>query len=623
MATDLRTRIVEANKAYRLGRPVMSDREFDDLCEAYEKTVAPEEYAEFRNSLHEETGKVRHPFIMGSLDKLKAEEPEAVNKFLLDEGAAGGQFSVSAKIDGISCRVRYGRDGKLESATTRGDGTCGIDITGKVKYIAPSNISTAFTFAGPVDVRGELVVTFKQFEDYFAPRGFKNPRNTCAGIMNSKETDPEALRHVDFVPYEIMGGERTKRDQFAALTAMGFTPAWNTFVSFTPDEILDGRAVEKLRLTAIGYFDYPTDGLVVSLDSYTQELDEYRPKHQKAFKINALGGWTTVLDVEWGAPSKDGRMTPVAVLEAVDVGGSTITRVTLNNLEWMEGNHVKIGSRVYVCKSGDVIPKIVEVDNKDRKTVDIEPPAICPVCGAALTTRDDVDLCCPNDFCPSRNYEKVLTFIENLGIQHVSRQTLENWNITSFAKLIGFSADARYKMQVRFERDLGDKMFGAGEDTLFKALPFTGLAEKTLTKIVDFYGYRELEAGAWKGPFSSYPEGVAERTMEAFTKDAGVNFDITHTIVNDSRWHGKMFTSEPAAPVETKGSVCFTGALNTMSRGEAQAAAKAAGYEVKSGVSKGLTYLVTNDPFSGSSKNEKAKKLGTKVITEKEFLELL
>ena len=618
----LKETIIEANRAYRLGRPIMSDQEFDDLCEDYEGQVSPEEYAALRNSLHEDSGKVKHPFMMGSLDKLKAEEPERVADFLLAEygSAKTKTFSVSAKVDGISCRVHYNGFGEFESATTRGDGSFGIDCTEKVRHCVPAEICCDEN----VDIRGELVVTFKNFEEWFKPRGFKNPRNTCAGIVNQKECSPADMEHITFVPYEIMGGNFTKEEQFAALKRLGFTPAWNKALVITRDHIRLGEVVPTLKVLAETGFDYPTDGLVISAADYKQELDQYRPKHQKAFKLNTQEGWTVVTGVEWGKPSKDGRMTPVAELEGVEIAGSTITRVTLNNIEWMRSNDIRVGSRVLICKSGDVIPKIVAVDNEVPKTFNIRLPEICPVCGEKLTTRDDVDLCCPNEDCPSRKYEKVLTFITNLGIQHVSRQTLENWKLDSIARLIEFTPNPAYKMEVRFAKDLQDKMFGADETTIFKALSFTGLAEKTLAKIIEHYGYRELEAGGWKGPFTTFPEGVGAKTMEAFTACALENFTLTHSIINDSRRHGKMFSKDtPATPAAIKGSVCFTGALRTMSRGEASAKAAAAGYEVKSGVSKGLTYLVTNDPFSGSSKNEKAKKLGTKVITEDEFLALL
>lgn len=611
----LKDKIIAANKTYRLGRPIITDAAFDALCEEYEKTVSPEEYKAFRDSLHEDTGKVRHPYMMGSLDKLKAEEPAVVNAFLSAEASKRGMFSISAKVDGISCRVHYNEMGEFENAATRGDGSFGIDCTDKVANIIPKEIFCDEV----VDIRGELVVTFEDFEKYFKPRGFKNPRNTCAGIMNQKDWKEEDIKHITFVPYEIMGGALAKSEQFEALLQLGFTPAWNTNVKFTAEEINSGKAVAELMRLAGLPFAYPTDGLVISVADYKQELDVYRPKHQMAFKLNQESGWTEVIGVDWGKPSKDGRMTPVAMLAGVEIAGSRITRVTLNNLDWMRFNDIRIGSRVLICKSGDVIPKIIAVDN-EWITRMIEIPTVCPVCGAKLVTRDDVDLCCSNEDCPSRKYEKILTFITNLGIQHVSRATLESWYLDSVEKLLTFHANPSSKLETRFERDLRDKLFCASEDTIFKALPFTGLAEKTLTKIIDFYGYRELESGL--KTFESFPEGVAEKTMESFVKDAERNFKITQKIIASPRWNGKMYEKSEPKAVPIKGSVCFTGALRTMSHSEAQAAAKAFGYEVKSGVSKGLTYLVTNSTDE-TSKFKKAKLLGIKIITEDDFVKML
>ena len=128
---ELKKQILAANKAYRDGHPIMSDQAFDDLCEELEKSISKEEYASFRDSLHEGKGKVKHPFIMGSLDKLKREEPEEVIKFV---NSLGKSLNVSAKVDGISCRASY-RNGKLVAATTRGDGTFGENITDKAMFV--------------------------------------------------------------------------------------------------------------------------------------------------------------------------------------------------------------------------------------------------------------------------------------------------------------------------------------------------------------------------------------------------------------------------------------------------------------------------------------------------------
>ena len=321
---ELRAKITEANKAYRVGRPVMSDQEFDDLCDAYKAMVTPLKWEHFRDSLHEETGKVKHPFIMGSLDKLKAEEPQEVLKWIAKY--VTGTIHIPAKIDGISCRLHYGADGKLESATTRGDGYAGVDCTDKVKWV--QRVPKLLPAGAGFDIRGELVITKKDFDQIKAQ--FANSRNACAGIVNQKTPDPTLLGHISFIAYEIMGGYLAKGEQFRELIRMGFTTPWYTEVGNAPKTI----TVDALEKFAAQDFDYPTDGLVLSSVDYKAE-NKYRPDAQVAFKINALRAESTLLAVDWGTPSKDGRLSPTGEIKPVTIGGSTISRVTLNNLDWI------------------------------------------------------------------------------------------------------------------------------------------------------------------------------------------------------------------------------------------------------------------------------------------------
>ena len=611
----IREQIIEANKAYRLGRPVMTDQAFDDLCEAYEKTVSPEEYAAFRDSLHEETGKVSHPFIMGSLDKMKAEEPDKLLAWIAARVLpVTPALSISAKIDGISCRLHYEK-GRMASATTRGDGHSGTDITDKVKLVGHGVPATVPSRKGPLDIRGELVIKDADFAHIAGQ--FANPRNACAGIMNQKTAEPDLLRHISFVSYEIMGGERTKRDQFSSLASLGFDVAWNTEIDLDP---VPADIVGQLTELAGRDFGYPTDGLVLSSPLYKAE-NRYRPQAQVAFKLNQLVAQSRIAGIEWGEPSKDGRMCPVAVIEPVEIGGSTITRVTLHNADWIRQMGLGIGSVVEIVKSGDVIPKLTRV-LAGCKAAPVKVPGKCPSCGTPLV-RDGCDIRCPNGDCPSRGYERVLAFITNIGIKRVSRKTLEAWGVGSFDKLLSFRANPDYKMEVYFEKEISRCVMGASAIDLFKALPFRDLADITLTKIIGHYGYRNLREGRIDA--DDFPEGVGQKTMDAFRACAAANFAIVEKIMRDPRYHGAASEDREgeARPVGQKGSVCFTGALDTMSRAEASKRAAAAGYEVKSSVAKGLTYLVTNDPESGSSKNKKARQLGTKIITEQEFLAIL
>lgn len=663
---DLKNRILTANQAYRAGRPIMTDQDFDDLCEAYEKLVPAAEYAAFRDSLHEETGKVKHPFVMGSLDKIKAEEPAEVEKWLDAMCAAAGKnaIHVSAKIDGISCRLHYDENGVFVSATTRGDGYAGVDCTDKVRKAIPPRTmvvkgipfgigaaSVKIPTTG-LDIRGELVIKDADFKSI--SNRFANPRNACAGIINQKDADESLLGKISFIAYEIMGGTLTKFDQFVALKALGFEVPWHTDMGRV------ANITPMLTNLAKRDFGYPTDGLVLSSPDYRAE-NKYRPDMQKAFKINALRAESVLVGIDWGTPSKDGRLVPVAEIQPISVGGSTISRVTLNNLDWIKKMDLRLGSKVTVVRSGDVIPKIVDVQNVGGER-DIVLPKVCPVCGAP-TTVDGPHLRCTNAACKARKAEEVLAFIIKLGIQRIKANTLAGWNVGTFNDLVNFNAAGKGKMGAHFESELQRKLWTADEETIFKALPFTDLAETTLDKIIKHYGWANVKQEG-NDTLNGYlhiahlnifnaPAGVGTKTMNSFLGQLGDAMRDFNLITKSPRYANKTTTSAPvmATPVAAtatantttttggtttmattnnttvtpgeNGSICFTGALNSMTRSVAQEMARNAGFEVKTTVSAGLDYLVTNDPNSGSTKNRKAQRYGTRIITEEEFLMLV
>ena len=313
---NIASQIIEANKAYRLGRPIMDDLSFDELCEKYEKMVPKEKYDDFRNMLHEETGKISHPFVMGSLDKLKIEEPDSILKWI-KEYVHSGKISISAKIDGISCRIHYDENGEFYSATTRGDGYSGIDVTDKVKFVK----GIPKTFSKNTDVRGELVITNADFIPLSAT--LKNPRNACAGIIGQKFANKDLLKHVSFISYEIMGGKIAKGFQFNILENNNFLVSRNWFIE------VNNFDINEFKDWCLKDYGYPTDGLVMSDIDYFAEK-EYRPKAQRAIKLSTkLSAISRLTSIDWSHPSKDGRITPVGIIDPVNIGGVTVSRVTL------------------------------------------------------------------------------------------------------------------------------------------------------------------------------------------------------------------------------------------------------------------------------------------------------
>lgn len=361
---DIKQKVIEANKAYREGAPIMDDQSYDDLLESLKASMSEDEYEAFVSTLNEGSieknidGKVKHPFCLGSLDKLKAEEPEVVKKWLKENIKTS--LSVSAKVDGISSRAEY-RNGKLVSLTTRGDGYFGQDITSKAKYVKGLPKSIGFdgweNFTG--SIRGELVIMREDFEGI--KDKYCNPRNACAGICNRKDGDKKfnefEARLVSFVPYTILGDEYAKVDQFAYLENAGFDVAWNTLLN--KDDI-DDTIVDWLFKTAQDELPYETDGLVIC-DSEWRNEDKYRPDGCKAFKINQGVGVTTLIGIDWGTPSANGKFTPVGILDPIQLCGTTVKRVTLNNISYMEKMGIEIGKKLRIRKSGDIIPQVLEV----------------------------------------------------------------------------------------------------------------------------------------------------------------------------------------------------------------------------------------------------------------------
>ncbi len=606
--SKLKEKILAANAAYRSGTPIMSDQAFDDLCDEYQKLVSEDEWMEFRNSLHEDKGKVKHPFIMGSLDKLKFEEPALVKKFIKEHCK---RLNVSAKIDGISCRLHY-ENGCLVSASTRGDGEFGVDITDKIRFV--KCVPKTLFATGNADIRGELVIC-KQ--DFAKMTGFANARNAVAGIINRKDWKKEDVSNVTFVAYTILGKMFTKSLQFKQLDMWKFKTAWSITIE-EPEK--DTHIVDKLFDYAARGFEYDTDGLVICDADYVNE-DKYRPNACKAFKINQLTAETTIIDVSFDGPSKGGLFVPVAVLEPVQLGGATISRCTLHNMDIIESLGIKYGSKVQIVRSGDVIPKIVKVLSTPKNAVDITPPTECPICGTKLVL-DGVNWQCTNPNCSDKKLHQAVSFIKKLGVKSASEATFQKFGIEDVRDLLKFKANPKKKSEKKLEDELLSKVFTRSKQTLLAALNFDGLGETLINKIVDFYGYDNIKVGK---PYVGLPSGVGEATLQKFKDSILENLETVDMFINDSRYNYLESNGDMSTVTSSNKngmSVCFTGKLDTMSRSDASKKAEAAGFEVLGGVKKGLTYLVTNTPNSGSSKNRKAKELGTKVIDEKEFLKL-
>ncbi len=602
---ELKKKIIEANEEYRAGKSSISDLEYDQLVEEF-KDSWPEEYDQFRDSLNEgsiEYGiKVKHDFIMGSLDKIKNTDQKSLNDFIRNH--VKEKLNISAKVDGISSIAKY-VNGKLVEFASRGTGYEGVSYFDKSKYVKglPQRIDIKDTIC----IRGELVILKDEIVD-----SDTNYRNVCAGYMNSKYWKKEEISKVSFIPYTILGDKYTKNEQFELLEKLGLNVAWHKNIDPKQENLQ-----EALTNYAKIQHEYDCDGLVLIGENSYNEQGVYRPKNSKAYKINELKGITKIIDIDWGDVSKDGYLIPVFVLEPIELGGALISRATASNLDILEKLNAKYGSIVEITKSGDIIPHVDRIVENPEGCIDIVLPEECPCCKSKLV-REGLNLRCVNKSCKNQIIEQITQFIKKLGCKHASNATIEKFNILSFEDLVNFIPNKKYKSEMTLYKELQNNVFTKSRQELLAATNFVGLAEKMINKIVEYYGFDNIE----KNVFNGLPEGVGDITLSKFKENIKQNLDIVQLILNDKRY---SYVENRDKTVSTKkiGSVCFTGALSTMSRNEASAKAMQAGYEVKSGVSKGLTYLITNTPDSGSSKNKKAKELGTKVITEEEFIKLI
>lgn len=387
---ELIAKIEAANQAYRSGEEKISDQEYDALLEKLEK-LDPEIYAEMSGKLNEgasERGtKVSHRWVVGSLDKVKSSDPASLWKFVSQR--TSGKLSISAKVDGISSVAKY-VDGKLVQLLSRGDGYRGIDFGEKRFHIRKLPAEIDVETAGPeIYVRGEIVLPADADLKPSTTR-----RSVAAGLMNAKDWDPASVEQLVFVPYTVLGEKYSKAEQFELLEKLGFEPAWHREIEAgTSQTDLAAKLVE----IAGEDFGYECDGLVLVDPAAKNEVDAYRPKNMVAFKTNQMEAATRIVDVDWSSVSKDGFVTPVFVLEPVQLGGATVSRASAANLDVMEELGVAYGSLVRLVKANDVIPHVVEVlDNSD--TSKIEFPEECPSCGGKLV-RDGVNLRCVSPDC--------------------------------------------------------------------------------------------------------------------------------------------------------------------------------------------------------------------------------
>ncbi len=633
---ELEALIKKHQDLYYNAEPEIPDEDFDALWDELHR-LDPQNalFAEVPQDSADGFPKAEHIIPMGSQEK--AADPESFQKWA--DKMPFTDFLVQYKLDGASMELQY-ENGKLVRAVTRGDGKVGDDITANVKkmqgVVLELKGDSAPTGAAPFSggIRGEVLMTKEVLRRFYPDK--KNCRNAANGLMKRK--DGSGSEHLEIICYDAAAGTvgkpftqrapfTTETEKLEWLKAQGFLQVPVTRCSSIRD-VIDYRAhVMDIRTT----IPYDIDGLVVKNDLIdTADLSRARPEKQIAFKFSLEEAVTALRSVEW---SESGvTYTPIALIDPVQLAGTTVKRANLCNPNMIADMNLKIGSRVLVTKRGEIIPKIEALIENPESSVPIEQPSRCTSCGTPL--RDEgTRLYCPNPSCPKLIHHRIEKWITTLDIQDFGTvlikrlfdmqrirsvsdlYTLTVEELAAFERMGQRSAEKVYRA-LHAKREIPLSVFIAGFD-------IEGIGRTMVEKLVDagFDTLEKLLAASEEDFASVYQFGsVMAHTLAVSlraVKDEMLHLTGSGTIVI----HAPDATQEDL-PLAGK-SFCFTGELNSLKRKEAEAMVQAKGGTVKSSVTKGLTYLVTNTPGSGSSKNKKAQELGTALITEEAFLTLL
>lgn len=607
-SNQLKNTILSLNNAYRAGNPETSDEQYDRKLEQYRSLVNPSEYASLLRLLTEPGGDVVHSYLVGSLKKVKFGENQLI-AWVKKCGLAPSLLAMS-KIDGASFVATY-IDGALVKGSSRGDGYSGQDLTEKLLYILPTTLPRKVTF----DIRGELTLTG---EDHIK-LGFKNRRNGTCGLINRDNAKTEDIRLIKAFAYQIKSGYKADApvyEQLTELMSLGFaTPEFVPSIdtNLIPDAELEEH-LASLMADLKNREPYSIDGLVLCAMDYCIE-DAFLPDGMIAFKVNADAVQTTVSDIEWNI-SKNGLCKPVVLIKPVEIDGSTVSRVTGYNAQWLLDNGIGAGALVGVIKSGEIIPKIIEV----YRTAPVVLLGECPSCGTSLD-KIGVDLVCTNDFCGAAGVKEVESFLVKLDIDGVKATTLENWGIRSLDDLLGWSPDRNFKSQTNLYSELAIKVFNAPADRLFAAMLFDGFGRKSVSKLIEFYGCRMAATGAVRlaaqGSDVKMPEGFGMTSMAKAAPSWDRNLEMLGRICADPRYTEPVDGEKAAVGGKLEGKTfLFTGTIS-MPRKQAEALVTGNGGSIASGVSKTLSFLIAGE--AAGSKLDKARKLGVAILTEMEF----
>ena len=645
-----------SNAYYNEDAPTITDYEYDMLMQALKQLEAAHpEYADESSPTQKVGGSAKRkagvlvPHNVPMLSLQDVFERSGIDHFAAQmiETFGDPEFVVEYKIDGLSLGLRY-ENGHLERAVTRGDGIeQGEDVTENARVIG----DIVQEMAEPVpyiEIRGEVYMTREAFEKVNArqeeegKQTFANPRNCAAGTLrqlDSAVTKQRGLSMFVFNIQEMRGASfATHTEGYDYLKRQGVPIIEDYRVCRTADEIWE--AIGEIGENR-GNLPYDIDGAVVKLNSYAQReavgATAKVPRWAVAYKYPPEEKETQILDIECSV-GRTGRITPTAVFTPIRLCGTTVSRATLHNQDFIDCLDLGIGDHVLVYKSGEIIPKIKSVLHEKRPegTKTFRLPQYCPACGAQLTRDRTADIRCVNPNCPAQLVRTLINFVSRdaMDIKGFGTSYIEKLNEHGFLNSIADVYLLKNHRDVLIEEGLigkeknTDKLLaaieaskGAGGEKLLTGLGIANIGKAASKALLKKFGSVEAVAAAdaqelmltddigetSAAAIRAYFDRPDTQALMKRLKELGVSTESVQTAAEGGILSGSIFV--------------ITGTLPGMDRKNAQRLIEEAGGKVTSSVSKKTNYLLAGE--NAGSKLDKANALGVRVISEADLLEML
>ncbi|WP_099204235.1 NAD-dependent DNA ligase LigA [Scatolibacter rhodanostii] len=638
------------DKYYTQDSPEISDieydllyRELEQLEEEFPQLITPDSATQLiGGSIFNNFSPVVHTVPLESLHDAFSDDELRDFDRKVKEIVQHPEYIVEPKFDGLSVAVEY-IDGQYTRGSTRGDGQVGEDVTENIRTIQslPKTLSEKIPF---LEVRGEVYMSAQSFEqlsqrqEMLEEKPFKNPRNAAAGSLRQKDSRVTASRGLDifiFNVQQVNGVTLTAHDEsLEKLKELGFTVSPNYYKSKDIEDII--HFIHELG-NKRGELPYPIDGAVVKVNDFSQRdslgSTAKFPRWAEAYKYPPEEKETTLTNIEINV-GRTGVLTPTGVFSPILLAGTTVSRATLHNQDFISEKDIRIGSRVILRKAGEIIPEVVSVISNPEHSQPFFLPQNCPSCGEEVVRLEtEAATRCVNPECPAQILRSLIHFasrdamdIDGLGPAIVEQMVKSNlihslsdlYNLTAevLVTLERFAERSAYNLVAAIEKsksaDLYRLIFGLGIPNIgVKAAKLLCQRFSNIEALMtaDVNSVLEIEG---------FGTIMAEQVVAFFDKHS------TKELIQALKSHGlnmKAHVVEGQTQILAGKIFVLTGTLPTLNRKEAADRIEKAGGKVSSSVSKKTSYVVAGD--EAGSKLDKAKTLGIAVLTEEELLDLL